>query len=85
MNTESELPEDVLVAIKANRKIEAIKLLREHQNIDLKDAKDIVDAYISNNPYLNVHQNRQSDTGVGRLIFIVIVIGVLYTASKIWR
>ena len=59
MNTESELPEDVLVAIKANRKVDAIKLLREHINIDLKDAKDIVDAYIRNNPYLN-DRNRGS-------------------------
>ena len=52
MNPESELPEDVLAAIHENRKIEAIKLLREHRNIGLKEAKEIVDAYAAEHPQL---------------------------------
>ena len=48
----SKLPSDVLEALHANRKIEAIKLLREHQNIGLKDAKDIIDAYTAENSHL---------------------------------
>ena len=44
MDNEIELSGAVLAAIGANRKIEAIKLLRQEQNVDLKEAKDLVEA-----------------------------------------
>ena len=50
MNSEVELPADVVAEIKANRKITAIKLLREHERIDLKEAKERVDAYLELHP-----------------------------------
>ncbi len=40
------LPEDVLTALQRGDKIEAIKLLRVRRKLDLKDAKDAVDAYL---------------------------------------
>lgn len=41
------LPEDVLDALRRGQKIKAIKLLREQRGIGLKEAKDIVDQYLS--------------------------------------
>lgn len=49
---DTELPSDVLDAVHTNRKIEAIKLLREHRNIDLKESKSIIDGYIKENTHL---------------------------------
>ena len=41
--TESELPSDVVEAIRAGRKIEAIQLLRESKDLGLANAKVLVD------------------------------------------
>lgn len=38
-------PPAVIAALQGRRKIEAIKRLREHAGIGLKDAKDAIDAY----------------------------------------
>lgn len=38
------LPDDVIAAIRQGNKIEAIKLLRAKTGLDLKGAKDLVDA-----------------------------------------
>lgn len=47
VTTDFELPSDVVEALEKGRKIEAIQLLRSHRNLNLKDAKSAVDAYIS--------------------------------------
>ena len=54
MNTvdDADFPEEVKQAIHQNRKIEAIKLLREHAGIGLKEAKHRVDAYARAHPDL---------------------------------
>ena len=44
MNTDIELPADVIAEIGANRKVSAIKLLRAHQRIGLKEAKELVES-----------------------------------------
>ena len=77
MITDTDLPADVLAHIHANRKIEAIKLLRENRDLDLKQAKDIIDTYIEKNPHLIIRSPR-SETGVGRFILILIIIATLY-------
>jgi len=46
----SNLSADVLDAVKAGRKIETIKLLRSTPGIDLKEAKQQVDAHIAGPP-----------------------------------
>lgn len=38
-----ELPPDVIAAVMAGRRVEAIKLLREETGLDLREAKRIVD------------------------------------------
>ena len=77
-----ELPADVKNAIHANHKIEAIKLLRTRQNLGLKEAKDIVDAYIDENRHVIRHQRQGRESGVGRLLIIIILGGVIYAAYR---
>ena len=45
MNNNFNLSQDVIDAIKLGKKINAIKLLRDSQGVNLKEAKDIVDSY----------------------------------------
>jgi ribosomal protein L7/L12 len=58
-----ELPADAENADHANRNIEAIKLLREQRNLGLKQAKEIVDAYIKENRYLAGDQRSGRESG----------------------
>ena len=50
MNQPQELPAHVIDAVRRGNKIEAIKLLREHAGIGLKEAKDAVDAFERSSP-----------------------------------
>jgi hypothetical protein len=70
MNDETGLPDDVVAEIHANRKIEAIKRLREHRGIGLKDAKEAVDRYISQLPQSAIRPSQRADSGLGRLLFV---------------
>ena len=82
MKAESELPEDVLAAISANRKIEAIKLLRDHRNIGLKEARRIVDDYAAGHPSPMFPDPARADSGVGRLVLICVAGFLAYAAYQ---
>jgi ribosomal protein L7/L12 len=78
MNTEKELPVDVIAEIQANRKVTAIKLLRSHQGIGLKEAKEIVDAYMDAHPS-NIRSSAQKSEGsFGRILILALGVGVIY-------
>ena len=80
--TTRELPADVRDAVHANRKIEAIKLLREQQSLGLKEAKEIVDAYIDENRHVIGDQRSGRESGIGRILVIVIAGGIIYAAYR---
>ncbi len=80
--TTRELPADVRDAVHANRKIEAIKLLREQQSLGLKEAKEIVDAYIDENRHVIGDQRSGRESGIGRILMIVIAGGIIYAAYR---
>jgi hypothetical protein len=82
MNIETDLPSDVIAEIQANRKVNAIKLLRAHQNIGLKEAKDIVDDYIDKHPSSPRSGTSESEGGAGRLILVILGVGVIYGLYK---
>ena len=46
------LPSEAISALQRGNKIEAIKIVREAEKLDLKDAKDRVDDYVKNDPVL---------------------------------
>jgi hypothetical protein len=66
----TELPEDVVAEIHANRKIAAIKLLREHRGIGLKEAKEVVDDYLAQLPPGTITQPQRADSGIGRVLLV---------------
>jgi ribosomal protein L7/L12 len=74
-----ELPDAAIAALTNGRKIEAVKILRREWNIDLKEAKDAVDKYLSStNTSQGARRAPTIETGIGRLlliVFMVIVIG----------
>ena len=77
MNEATRLPADVIAAIQAGRKIEAIKLLRQRQGCDLVQAKAAVDAY------MEAHRSpgaarRRGGSGFGSLLFALAVAAVAY-------
>ena len=76
MSNETKLPANVVEAIRANRKIDAIKLLREHRSLGLKEAKHAVDAYIREHPHLIPQQS--SGGGLGRLVIVVLAVVISY-------
>ena len=80
--TTRELPADVRDAVDANRKIEAIKLLREQRSLGLKEAKEIVDAYIDENRHAIGDQRSGQESGIGRILVIVIAGGIIYAAYR---
>jgi ribosomal protein L7/L12 len=45
-----ELPSEALAALAKGRRVEAVKIVREHYGLHLKEAKDKVDAYIGKHP-----------------------------------
>jgi len=82
MNSDNELPADVVADITANRKISAIKRLRAHQGIGLKEAKEIVDAYISAHPSDSHNPIQKGDGGIGRILVLIIGVCLIYGLYK---
>jgi len=82
MNTELKLPADVIAELEANRKVSAIKLLRTHKGIGLKEAKELVDGYLEQHPTTSIRQVPQSDSGIGRIILLIIGVSVIYGFYK---
>jgi len=71
----TDLPADVLEALHANRKILAIRLLREQRDdLDLKASKEAVDAYLKNHPHLARRRRPVEITGRGTLFLAAILI-----------
>ena len=77
MKSQTSLPLDVREAIHANRKIDAIKLLRAQQDLGLKEAKHAVEAYIRENPHLVVEKTGSGIT-LSHLVLVILVLVVVY-------
>jgi ribosomal protein L7/L12 len=73
------LPADVVHAIRDGRKVEAIKRLRAHRRIGLKEAKDAVEAYMRREPPLPapIEPHAESGLGLSLLVFVFFVLGFL--------
>lgn len=77
-----DLPTEVKNAVHANRKIDAIKLLREKRDLGLKEAKEIVDAYALENRHLIGDQRSGRESGIGRILLIIVLGGIIYVAYR---
>lgn len=78
MEMHPELPEDVIAAIEAGRKIEAIKLLRDQWDLDLVTAKETVEAYAAARPGAPQPNVVSTDSGLPRFILLLIVVAIGY-------
>ena len=78
---EIRLSERVQAAMRRNRKIEAIKILREEEGIGLKEAKDIIEtqwpAYRDAGTTGDVRSSKM-ESGMGRIVWAVVVLAALY-------
>ena len=79
---ESELPDDVLDALHASRKIDAIKLLREQRHLGLREAKQLVDAYVAENEQRVVGTRLREETKRGPLLLAGLLIAGIYIAYR---
>ncbi len=75
--------EEVLAAVDAGRKIEAIKILREKTGIGLADAKHAIDALSRerrNDPVIAAGMTEEGGAGgmIKMIVVIVIVLGVYF-------
>lgn len=80
MNDHENLESDIVDLIQKSQKIAAIKMLRERRHIGLKEAKDIVDIYMSQHPELRAAASENaSPFTVAIIIFIVIAAGLYFS------
>ena len=70
------LPPEAINALQRGNKIEAIKIVREAQRLDLKDAKDRVDDYVKNDPVLQQKFTSAQAETTGSLIRWLILIAL---------
>lgn len=82
MSANQDLPEDVIEAIQAGRKIEAIKLLRGHWDLGLKEAKETVEAHIEDRTVARPTSLVSHDPGPARFVVLVAVVVILYLVYR---
>ena len=69
-----ELPAEAVAALQRGNKIEAIKIVRMERKIDLKDAKDTVEAYVASQPALQASMTKAERVGTAALLRWVVII-----------
>ena len=72
------LPDFIIHAIQQGHKIEAIKHVRQHYNVGLKEAKHIVEEYISENGGADNEEPETAGITIERILFLLIVAAILY-------
>ncbi|MGH8264772.1 MAG: hypothetical protein ACRET4_14940 [Steroidobacteraceae bacterium] len=79
------LPAAAEAALTAGRYIEAIKVLRTTEQLDLTQAKQRLDAYLTQNPDLRVRMERTSREMRGKIIKWVLVLdGIIVLVVLYW-
>jgi len=84
-----DLPKAAVDALWQGNVIEAIKVVRQEQNIGLKEAKNLVDAYIGSQPALKKKLDQVLATAKKRMVrwligFLVLAAGVAYLVLQSW-
>jgi ribosomal protein L7/L12 len=83
VQTDTDLPSDVVEAIRANRKIDAIKRLRKHRGIGLKEAKLEIESYVRGQPQYSSLSGPKAESNSGRLVLVAFLIGAAYIAYQL--
>ncbi len=78
---DNQLPSEVLRAIEAGHKIEAIKMLREATGLGLANAKVLVDRVSrTHGPKKPVYSAADPNSGAGKLLASLVAVMVMATA-----
>ncbi|NRB36875.1 MAG: ribosomal protein L7/L12 [Pseudomonadales bacterium] len=80
MNSMIELEAEVIAAIESGKKIDAIKKLREIRGLGLKEAKELVDLYSSQNrtqDSSSTSSHPDASSGAGAKIGFIMVFGAI--------
>ena len=78
------LPIEATLAINDGNVIEAIKLVRSAEGLDLVQAKARVDRYLDSNPALKEKVDQVRREARNRLIRNVLLFGAVVVAALIW-
>ena len=80
-NTFDQIPAAAVSAMENGKKLEAIKIVREETGLGLKEAKELVEHYVKQNPAIKsqfeVWQSA-SLHGLKWLIISIVIIGLTY-------
>lgn len=86
MAQEPALPPEAVAALHQGNKIEAIKLVRERQGVDLKEAKQRVEQYLRTEPSVQAsYEEMRSRSGGGRGWLWVIALGAATALAYWWQ
>lgn len=78
MSDPYDLPPEVIAAIQAGRKIDAINRLREATGLGLADAKTVIDRAHAQRPKVALRSSpTRNDTGMPRLVVLLSVVAVV--------
>ncbi len=76
-NKKQALSVQAINALERGNKIEAIKITREDQGVGLKEAKDIVEAFVEKNPITKNHFRKKVSKDLGGVIIAILIVGAV--------
>jgi len=83
-HTQNEFPPAAAEALRKGNKIEAIKIVREAWNIDLKEAKEAVEAYQGEPPPMpQVIRQHKTKSTLGWIWWFLLAIVLLLVVRKL--
>lgn len=75
---DTDLPLEVVLAMHADERIKAVKLLRKHQPMRLKKAKQLIDGYMKRHPEKIVKKPGAGMTGALMWVMVIGAIALLF-------
>lgn len=82
-NNPPALPAAATAALQMGRKLEAIKIVREERKLGLKEAKDLVEAYLAEHPSLQGSMRTEASGGLAwAVILLLVVVAIGYFLTR---
>ncbi|MEM8560638.1 MAG: hypothetical protein AAGF57_00315 [Pseudomonadota bacterium] len=78
MTKQNVLPVEVIDALKAGRKVDAIKRLRKLRGIGLTESKQLVDAYIESNSGDLGASVQKAGNGYGQIVLLIVGVFLIF-------
>ena len=75
--SEGQLPPEAVAALNEGRRIDAIRIVRERQGIDLEEARELVDGYVAVHPEIGAQLEQQRALGTRNWLAWVVFLGLL--------